>query len=62
MPIATVDPLAVDVNSDSVDELLLARFESQSNTPANYDNRSISLFGWLDGLLANLTAYFCRLV
>ena len=54
--VATIDPLIVDVNSDGVDELLFAGFESQPNTPANYDNVSMSLFGWQDGRLANLTA------
>ena len=54
--VATIDPLVVDVNSDGVDELLFAGFESQPNSPANYDNVSMSLFGWQDGRLANLTA------
>ena len=54
-PVATIDPLVVDVNSDGVDELLFAGFESQPNTPANYDNVSMSLFGWLDGSFTNLT-------
>ena len=55
-PVATIDPLVVDVNSDGVDELLFAGFESQPNIPANYDNVSMSLFGWQDGRLAKLTA------
>ena len=53
--VATIDPLVVDVNSDGVDELLFAGFESQPNSPANYDNVSMSLFGWLDGSFTNLT-------
>ena len=44
-PVATIDALVVDVNSDGVDELLFAGFESQPNTAANYDNVSMSLSG-----------------
>ena len=54
-PVAAIDPLVVDVNSDGVDELLFAGFESQPNIPANYDNVSMNLFGWHDGVFTNLT-------
>ena len=53
--VAHNDPYVVDINSDGVDELLFAGFESQPNTPADYDNVSMSLFGWQNGQLANLT-------
>ena len=53
--VATIDPLVVDVNSDGIDEILYAGFESQPNTPANYDNVSMNLFGWQDGVFTNLT-------
>ena len=53
--VAHNDPYVVDINSDGVDELLFAGFESQPNTPTDYDNVSMSLFGWQNGQLANLT-------
>lgn len=45
----------IDVDGDGVDELLVAGFETQPNTPANYKNTKISLLGWQNGQFINLT-------
>jgi FG-GAP-like repeat len=46
----------IDVDGDGVDELLVAGFETQPNTPSNYKNTKISLLGWRGGQFANLTS------
>jgi hypothetical protein len=46
----------IDVDGDGVDELLVAGFETQPNTPSNYKNTKISLLGWHNGQFANLTS------
>lgn len=45
----------IDVDGDGVDEILVAGFESQPNTPANYKNTKISIFGWSSGQFKDLT-------
>lgn len=37
---------AHDINNDGVDEVLLVAFETQPNTPAQYSNTSVHIFGW----------------
>jgi hypothetical protein len=46
----------IDVDGDGVDELLVAGFETQPNTQANYKNTKISLLGWRNGQFINLTS------
>lgn len=46
----------IDVDGDGVDELLVAGFETQPNTPSNYKNTKISLLGWRHGQFTNLTS------
>lgn len=46
----------IDVDGDGVDELLVAGFETQPNTPATYKNTKISLLGWRNGQFTNLTS------
>jgi hypothetical protein len=45
----------IDVDGDGIDELLVAGFETQPNTPATYKNTKISLLGWRNGQFTNLT-------
>jgi hypothetical protein len=46
----------IDVDGDGVDELLVAGFETQPNTPSGYKNTKISLLGWRNGQFADLTS------
>ena len=46
----------LDVDGDGVDELLVAGFETQPNTPTDYKNTKISLLGWRNGQFVNLTS------
>lgn len=43
------------LNGDSVDEVIFAAFETQPNTPENYTNTAIQIFGWQSGVFQNLT-------
>ena len=45
----------VDFNNDGIDELLITGAETQPNTPEEYDPTKINIFGWADGVFANLT-------
>jgi hypothetical protein len=45
-----------DLNGDGIDEILFSGFETQPNTPATYSNTQISIFGWQNGKLKNLTS------
>jgi len=45
-----------DLNGDGLDELIFAGFETQPNTPANYTNTQVSIFGWSNGKFVNLTS------
>jgi hypothetical protein len=44
-----------DINKDGVDEVFFAAFESAPNTPGNYDNTSVLIFGWKNGVFQNIT-------
>jgi Ca2+-binding RTX toxin-like protein len=46
---------ATDLNGDGTDEIIFAGFETQYNTPENYTNTNISVFGWQNGVFKNLT-------
>ncbi len=46
----------VDLDADGLDELIFAGFETQPNTPANYTNTRVTVFGWKNGAFTNLTA------
>lgn len=45
----------VDLNADGLDELIFAGFETQPNTPANYSNTRMTIFGWEAGRFIDLT-------
>ncbi|MBU3587836.1 DUF4214 domain-containing protein [Polynucleobacter sp. 31A-FELB] len=45
-----------DLNSDGLDELIFAGFETQPNTPSSYTNTQVSIFGWSNGNFVNLTS------
>ena len=44
-----------DLDNDRVDEVIAVAFETQPNTPAEYSNTSIHIFGWRDNHFQNLT-------
>ncbi len=44
-----------DINNDGVDEIFFYGFETQPNTPSNYSNTSIHIFGWVKGVLKEIT-------
>lgn len=46
---------SVDLDGDGLDELIFAGFETQPNTPANYDNTNVAIFGWRNGRFENVT-------
>ena len=46
---------AHDLNGDGVDEVLFVAFETQPNTPAQYSNTSVHIFGWQAGVFAEVT-------
>lgn len=46
---------AQDLNGDGVDEVLFVAFETQPNTPAQYSNTSVHLFGWQAGAFKEIT-------
>jgi Domain of unknown function (DUF4214)/FG-GAP-like repeat/RTX calcium-binding nonapeptide repeat (4 copies) len=46
---------SVDLDNDGLDELIFAGFETQRNTPAEYDNTKVTIFGWSNGKFQNLT-------
>ena len=46
----------LDIDQDGIDELLVAGFETQPNTPATYKNTKISLFGWRNGDFVDLSS------
>jgi len=46
---------SIDLNSDGLDELIFAGFETQFNTPAQYTNTKLSIYGWNNGQFSNLT-------
>jgi len=44
-----------DLDGDGVDEVMFASFETQPNTPAQYSNTSIHIFGWQGGNFKEVT-------
>jgi len=46
---------AQDLNKDGVDEVLFVAFETQPNTPSQYSNTSVHIFGWHDGTFKEVT-------
>ena len=44
-----------DINKDGIDEVFFAAAESAPNTPENYDNTSVLIFGWKNGVFQNIT-------
>lgn len=53
--IAHNDIYVQDLNNDGVEEVIFAGFETQPNTPAEFSNISVSVWGWKDGVFQNLT-------
>lgn len=47
---------AHDLNGDGEDEVILVAFETQPNTPAQYSNTSVHLFGWHQGIFQEVTS------
>lgn len=47
---------AKDINNDGVDEVFFAGFETQPNTPENYTNTTIHIFGWIGDQLQEITS------
>jgi len=48
-------PYIFDVDGDGVDEMIFAGLESQPNTPETFSNISIYMYGWVDGVLQDIT-------
>ena len=46
---------AQDLNKDGVDEVLFVAFETQPNTPSQYSNTSVHIFGWQEGTFKEVT-------
>ena len=46
---------AHDLNNDGVDEVLFVAFETQPNTPSEYSNTSVHVFGWQAGTFGDMT-------
>ena len=45
-----------DLNQDSIDEVFFVSFETQPNSPQNYSNTSVHIFGWSNNLFQEVTA------
>lgn len=46
---------SVDLDQDGLDEVIFAGFETQFNTPENYDDTKITIFGWSNGRFQDVT-------
>ena len=46
---------SVDLDQDGLDEIIFAGFETQYNTPDQYDNTKITIFGWSNGRFQDVT-------
>ena len=46
---------AQDLNKDGVDEVVFVAFETQPNTPGQYSNTSVHIFGWQEGTFKEVT-------
>ena len=44
-----------DIDADGVDEVFIAGFETQPNSPETYSNTSIHIFGWKSGEFQEIT-------
>ena len=44
-----------DINYDGLDEVFFAAFESQPTTPQLYDNTTVSIWGWENGIFQDIT-------
>ncbi len=53
---ANGDIYPFDFNGDGVQEILFSSFETQYNTPENFTNSNITIFGWNSGLLVDITS------
>ena len=47
---------AQDLDGDGVDEVIMVAFETQPNTPSNYSNTGIRIWGWSLGVFKDLTS------
>lgn len=47
---------AQDLDGDGVDEVIMVAFETQPNTPANYSNTGVRIWGWRLGTFQDLTS------
>ena len=55
-PIAHNDMYVADLDGDGAEEVVLAGFETQPNTPAEFSNLSVRMFGWEGGLFKDITS------
>jgi hypothetical protein len=46
---------AQDFDGDGIDEVLMVAFETQPNTPNEYSDTNVRVFGWKNGVFQNLT-------
>ena len=53
---ANGDLYPFDYNNDGLQEIIFSAFETQYNTPENFTNSRISIFGWIDGELKDITS------
>jgi hypothetical protein len=49
---------AQDLDGDGVDEVIMVAFETQPNTPANYSNTGVRIWGWRTGVFQDLTSHW----
>jgi len=54
-PVVHQDPYAVDLDGDGVEEVLFGGLETQPNTPEEFSNISMHVFGWKEGEFQDLT-------
>ncbi len=54
--VAHNDIYVFDINNDGVEEVFFAGFETQPNSPSEFSNISVFIFGWKDGVFQNLTS------
>jgi hypothetical protein len=47
-----------DLDGDGINEVIFGAFETQPNTPENFTDSKISIFGWENGKFKNLTSKF----
>jgi len=45
-----------DLNRDGLDEVIFVSFETQPNTPQNYSNTSVHIFGWKNNIFQETTS------